>query len=94
MSPDQLENFHDSLLRVLDRNSSQRFGYGVTTLLNFVREFGYTNITVAQLEAAMAYLEDKEIGFVELVNKGQFNPANRCWKITARGINHLRERGF
>ena len=92
MTAEQTELFHVSLLRVLDRNSTQ-FGLGANALQVLVGEFGFTP-TKEQVIEAMDYLEDSAIGFVATVQKGNFNPAARTWKKTALGTNELRRRGF
>ena len=93
MTAEQLENFHLALLQVLDTNAGSQFGLAVPTLKVFVQTRGF-RVVDTEVEAAMNYMTDKEIGFVQTVDKGQFNPAHVCWKITARGINHLRARGL
>lgn len=94
MTAEQLEIFHQSLLRVLDASAGRQFGLGAQALQVLVGQYGFAAVKQPDVEAAMHYLADKEIGFVEPVDKGQFNPANVSWRITARGINHLRHRGL
>jgi hypothetical protein len=88
VSEEQKELFHVAILRVLEANQSKRFGLSVTSLCLLVNEFGFSP-TSAQVREAMAYMEDPQVEFVRTVNKGEFHPASQCWKITAKGTNHL-----
>ena len=86
------ENFQVALLRVLEANTS-RFGLGVPALSLLVNQYGFTP-KAEEVVSAMDYLEDAENGLVRSVEKGQMHPANRAWKVTAKGTNWLRERGY
>lgn len=92
LTPAQTELYHLALLRVLDGNAT-RFGLIEPALRTLVRAEGFEP-TERELTDALDYMADPEVGFVTQVNKGQFNSANRAWKITARGTNQLRERGL
>jgi hypothetical protein len=91
MKAEQRELFHTALLKVLEANQSKRFGLSVTSLCLLVNEFGFSP-SAQQVREAMAYLEDPQIEFVRTVNKGEFHPANQCWKLTPKGANHLAAR--
>lgn len=91
LTPAQTELYHRALLRVLDCNNT-RFGLTEPALRTLVEAEGFEP-SEGEVADALDYMVDPEVGYVVQVNKGQFNPANRAWKITARGINHLRERG-
>ena len=93
MTAEQTELFHLQILRVLDLNAGKQFGLGPSSIQVLVSPFGFGTATIEQITAALDYMADSDIRFVEPVNKGQFNTANRTWKITARGINHLRANG-
>lgn len=88
MTAAQKELFHKALLQVLEANKGNRFGLTVTSLCLLANEFGFSP-TAAQVREAMAYMEDAQIEFVRTVNKGEFHPANQCWKITPKGTNYL-----
>jgi hypothetical protein len=92
MTADQLEIFDVSIMRVLDVNAGRQFGLGVTAIRAHLPTYGF-NEPVDAINKRLDYMSDPEVGFVTTVNKGQFNPANVTWKITARGINHLRSIG-
>ena len=92
MTAEQTEIFHYAVLRVLDQNGT-RFGLGTQALTTLIGQFGFT-VGCDQVGRACEYMADEENGYVKLVNKGQFNPANRAWQITAKGTNLLRERGY
>jgi hypothetical protein len=93
MTPVQAELLDVSILRVLDLNAGRNFGLNATSIQNLVSQFGFQNESTDTINARLAYMADAEIAFVAPVDKGQFNPANASWKITARGINELRRRG-
>lgn len=93
MTAEQTEIFDVSILRVLDVNAGRQFGLGALAIQALLGTYGFTNEPVAEINKRLEYMADREIGFVEIVNKGQFNPSNVTWKITARGINELRSRG-
>jgi hypothetical protein len=80
-------------MEVFDVSAGSQFGLGALALQALVATYGFTKST-EEITRRLEYMADAEIRFVERVNKGQFNPANVSWRITARGINHLRERGL
>lgn len=91
MNAAQEQLFDEALLRVLDRNISQ-FGLGAAALQVLVGEFGFTP-ALELVQRRLDYLCDEKIGYVAEVNK-KANRANRAWKITADGTDHLRAKGF
>lgn len=93
MKPEQEELFDLQILRVLDVNAGRRFGLGAQAIQTLISPYGFES-EVELIERRLRYMADKTIGFVEIVEKGQFNPANVTWRITAPGINELRSRGF
>lgn len=92
MNPAQTEMFDQAILQVLDLNGS-RFGLEAKAVSVLVKEQGFSP-TVQETERRLDYMADEAIAFVKVVDKGDFNTANRAWKIAARGINYLRERGL
>lgn len=86
------ENLDLAILRVLDAGDSQ-FGFSPKALANLLVAEGYRP-DVDQVEKRMHYLGDPELGLVSRVPRGSFHPANAPWRITAKGMNHLREQGF
>lgn len=94
MTAEQTELFHLQILRVLDFNAGKSFGLGPQSIQVLVSPFGFGTATIEQINKALDYLADPEVRCVEPISKGQFNPANRTWKITARGVNKLREHGY
>lgn len=92
MNAAQTELFHSAVLQVLDANGS-RFGLGAQAVALLVNQYGFSP-KPDETERALEYLADQENGFARPVDKQQMNPANRTWKITAKGINYLRERGL
>lgn len=93
MSPVQQEIFDLSILRVLDVSAGTSFGLGALAIQALLAQYGFKEPTDV-IERRLRYMADKTIGFVEQVEKGQFNPANVTWRITAPGMNELRERGL
>jgi len=93
MTPAQAEIFDVSILRVLDLNAGRQFGLGALAIQALLATYGFNESTDV-INARLAYMSDAEIGFVAPIDKGQFNPANASWRITARGLNELRKRGY
>jgi hypothetical protein len=91
MNPQQEELFDEAILRVLDRTNS-RFGTAPAAIMVGVIAFGF-NEPVDNVERRLAYLSDPAIGRAAEVNKTA-NRANHTWKITAAGIDYLRDRGL
>jgi hypothetical protein len=89
MTPQQQEHFDTALLRVLDANKT-RFGLGVPALGHLLGQYGFPNPTTDDLKDRVDYLEHK--GLVEEALKA-IHTANRAWRITDAGINHLDNHG-
>lgn len=92
MTPHQEQLFDEAILRVLDRNISQ-FGLGASALQVLVGEFGFSPKSTDEVVRRLDYLTDPKIDFVTEVKLGH-HKANRSWKITAEGTDHLRSRGL
>lgn len=85
MTPAQTQLFDAAILRVLDRNRS-RFGQSAEavafSLVEFVSPPPARELVLDRLD----YLAGKQL--VEEVPK-EIHRANRTWRITETGINHL-----
>ena len=96
MNAEQKELFRKAILRVLDGNRS-RFGLGIVAIGHLLVAYSFTVATfkgdaAAFREAiadALQYLCDK--GLAEEVRK-ETDAANRAWRLTDKGIEHLDER--
>lgn len=94
MTPAQQELFDRAILRVLDTNRT-RYGLPADTLGHQLPQFGFdirdrTETDNDYLLDRVDYLVRK--GLVEEVTK-LVGKANRAWRITPAGINHVDERG-
>jgi len=77
-----------TLLRELSANPT-RFGLASRYILTIARaSIGLRDLTVADVEAELSYLQDK--GLAEPVEK-LVSPENRAWRITAAGRDFLAE---
>lgn len=85
MNPAQQELFDLAILRVLDANRT-RFGLSAAALGNFMGQEGFPSPNPDTVLDRIDYLARH--GFVEEVAK-TVNKANRAWRITDAGINHL-----
>jgi len=92
MNAQQQELFDLAILRLLDANRS-RYGLGVTAICHLLPQFGFTSShfkSEDQFASTVAdrieYLTNKRL--VEEVLKN-VNKANRAWRITEDGINHV-----
>jgi repressor of nif and glnA expression len=89
MTPASEELLDEALLRILEERDS-RFGLRAEALAIMTRPYGH----LADEEAVrrrLNYLADSEIHFVERVQpSSQFHAQVEAWRITARGMNHLR----
>jgi hypothetical protein len=92
MKTEQKENFQRALMRIMSANAG-RFGLRVEALQLYARDYGFAP-TKEEVEEALEYLGDEANGLVRPVDKGQFHPHNRPWKLTAKGVNHLAEIGL
>jgi hypothetical protein len=96
MTTELKELFQTSVLRVLDANRT-RWGLGTSAIalrlkpLSFsVSSFSSVDEFYAAIADALQYWCDKH--FAEEVDKPA-HPANRVWRITAGGIEHLDQWG-
>lgn len=89
MNAAQQELFDLALLRVLDANRT-RYGLGLRALGHLTVQFGFPNPAAEALADRIDYLQTK--GLVEEVLK-TVNRANRAWRITTAGINHVDQHG-
>ena len=85
MNAEQQELFDLAILRVLDANRS-RFGLGLDGIGHLVAQYGFTAPDKNLLADRVDYLTRKALTeeVVKTVNK-----ANRAWRITEAGINHV-----
>jgi hypothetical protein len=97
MNPEQTELFRLAVLRVLDANRT-RYGLGVSAICLHLVRFGFVTGTFAGEEAfrsvtadALQYLCDHALA--EEVLEKVMSAANRCWRITTRGIDYIDTRG-
>ncbi len=89
MDPHQREQARLSLLRILSLNPTA-YGMTVPLLRQYLRAEG-SNLTPAEVEAELVYLEDKT--FVTRPGK-QISPENVCFRVTAAGRDYLATQGF
>jgi hypothetical protein len=92
MTAQMEELFDTQILRVLDLNAGKEFGLGAESIQMLIPR-PFSTATIEEINKRLAYMADAEIGFVATINKGHFNPGNKTWRITAKGINHLRMAG-
>lgn len=89
MNAAQQELFDLALLRVLDANRT-RYGLTVAAIGHLMAEFGFPspdqNVVLDRIE----YLGNKKL--LEEVSK-IIGKANRAWRITEAGLNHVDQHG-
>jgi hypothetical protein len=85
----QEELFDLAILRVLDANRT-RYGLGLPALAHLIPQFGFPHPDVNVIADRIEYLTNKNR--VEEVLK-EVNKANRAWRITEAGINHVDQHG-
>jgi DNA-binding HxlR family transcriptional regulator len=85
MNAQQQELLDFAILRVLDQQRT-RFGETPTAIGFHLVQFGFPNPDKELLADRLDYLTRK--GLVEEVMKA-VNKANRAWRITEAGINHV-----
>jgi hypothetical protein len=85
MNAAQQELFDLAILRVLDGNRT-RYGLNLEALRHLMGQYGFPSPAEAALADRLDYLAGK--GLIEEVLK-QVNRANRAWRITEAGINHV-----
>jgi hypothetical protein len=86
MSTEERELFRHALLRVLEANSSTRYGLNETAIAMRSLPFLGRVPDREPVQQELRYLEDK--GFVGEVLKG-ISPENKCWRINAAGRDYL-----
>lgn len=89
MTAAQQQNFDDAILTIMDRNRS-RFGLTPAAIRLQMQEFGFLQPSEEQIMERLDYLVTKKLA-VE-VDK-QVHRANRTWRITDAGIDHLDQKG-
>lgn len=88
LTPEMREQLRMTLLRELRANPTH-FGLAARLILTLARaSAGLPNLTVADVEAELSYLQDK--GLAEPVEK-LVSPELRAWRITAAGRDFLAE---
>jgi len=85
MNPEQQQLFDEAILRVLDANRT-RFGLGVPAVAHLLAIYGFMSPNHDTVLDRLDYLCGKLLA--EEVLKG-VNKANRAWRITQAGINHI-----
>ncbi|HOP99129.1 MAG TPA: hypothetical protein PLK78_17060 [Verrucomicrobiota bacterium] len=85
MKPEERENFRLAILRALDDNPT-RWGLGLSAIAHHMLIYGYHSPTTDDLQAELAYLEDKKL--IAEALKG-ISPENRAWRITAEGRDFI-----
>ncbi len=89
MDPHQREQARLSLLRILALNPTT-YGVTVPLLRQYLRAEG-SNLTPAEVESELLYLEDK--GFVVRPVK-EVSPENASFRVTAAGRDFTASQGF
>lgn len=84
MDPEQTEQLRLAVLKVLEANNG-RYGRPVPALQVHLRSWGF-DVPRESIRNAIQYLEDK--GLITEVLKG-VSPENRCYRITADGIDYI-----
>lgn len=85
MNPAQQQLFDEAILRVLDANRA-RFGLTLDAIGHLMAQFGFPSPDRNVLADRVDYVTRH--GLIEEVAK-ETNKANRAWRITDAGINHL-----
>ncbi len=93
MNAEQREALHIVLLRLLDANQT-RFGLGPQALSVLAGTYGFAAARPDVIEKEMDYLAHAQNALAEEVDRGNFNPQNRTWRITPKGRNLLATRGY
>lgn len=89
MTARQEQVLDEALLRVLDENDS-RFGLDAASLTLRAANYG-VRVDSVEISKRLRYMADPQIGFVDRVEpEGAFHAERDFWRITARGLNHLR----
>lgn len=89
MNAAQQELFDLAILRVLDANRS-RFGLGVEAVRHLMSPYGFSSPPPDLVLDRIDYLTAR--GLLEEVAKA-IDRANRAWRITEPGMNHVDQRG-
>lgn len=90
MTAQELENLRISLLMFLGSNRTE-IGIQNGLLLTLAKAEGRQTLTIQEVAAELAYLEEK--GLVARVPKA-ISPELTAWRISAAGRDFLAERGF
>jgi DNA-binding PadR family transcriptional regulator len=89
MTPAQQQMLDTAILRLLDEQRT-RLGLGIEALDLQLARFGFSGAKPEEIVERLDYLERKEL--IEEVRK-EVHRANRSWRITGRGIDHLDHEG-
>lgn len=92
MTATEIKLLRESILRVLDANSSIRFGLSAQALCVHLVPFGF-RIVAPEAERQLDYLSGAPLEHVAIIDAGGFSPEVRTWKITTRGRNFLAQLG-
>lgn len=85
MNAAQQELFDLAILRVMDRNRT-RFGLTPEHVRILMAEFAFHGANIDTVKDRIDYLTGKRLCGEVLK---EVNKANRCWRITEKGIAHV-----
>lgn len=92
MNPAQEKLLDEAILRVLDKRDSS-FGVSPEAIKHLLVAEAFHDVPVEVVARRLAYMAHEQIGFVCTIGTGDFHSNVRTWRITPRGMNHLREGG-
>jgi hypothetical protein len=90
MTPEQEKDLDAAILTILDERDS-KFGLSANAVGVALPRFGFS-VTHAEVERRLDYLADPQVGFAREVPTGDFHANLRAWRLTPRGLNHIRGR--
>lgn len=89
MTPEQELTLDEAILQLLEEEDS-KFGVNVQGLVLMLPRKS-VRATAEQVERRLRYLADPAIDFVSrIAASGAFHTERATWRISARGMNHLR----
>jgi hypothetical protein len=89
LTPEERELLREFLVQTC--HDGGRAGRKLSTLINKADAAGYENMTGAEIEEEVRYLEGKKL--IEQVDK-TLSPAVRRYRSTAQGYDFLEEKGL
>ncbi len=90
MTPEQENELDTAILTILDERDS-KFGLNANALGVSLPRFGFA-VSREVIERRLDYLSDPQVGFTRTIETGDFHSNLRAWRLTPRGINHIRSR--